>query len=59
VTEPDIAFESAAAWEAWLTEHHGSTAGVRIKIAKKASGIPTVTHAEALEGACSRPAWRR
>ena len=49
LTDPVIAFESQAAWEAWLVEHHAASNGVWVKIAKKASGIPTVTHAEALE----------
>ena len=44
-------FQSQAAWEAWLAENHAASDGVWIKIAKKASGIPSVTHAEALEGA--------
>ena len=50
-TDPVIAFESQAAWEAWLAANHTTSSGVWIKIAKKSSGIPTVTHAEALEGA--------
>ncbi|MGH9225258.1 MAG: YdeI/OmpD-associated family protein [Acidimicrobiales bacterium] len=44
-----IPFESQAAWDAWLGENHGRTAGVWIRVAKKASGIPSVTHAEALD----------
>lgn len=47
--DPVIAFESEAAWETWLAEHHATADGVWIKMAKKASGIPTVTHAEAVE----------
>lgn len=50
-TDPVVAFESRAAWEAWLAAHHATSNGVWIKIAKKASGIPTVTYAEAVEGA--------
>jgi uncharacterized protein YdeI (YjbR/CyaY-like superfamily) len=34
---------------AWLAEHHASSDGVWIKFAKKASGIPTVVYAEAVE----------
>ena len=49
--DPVIAFESATAWEAWLAENHASSDGVWIKMAKKASGIPSVTHPEALDGA--------
>lgn len=46
-----MAFKSQAAWEDWLARHHATSNGVWIKIAKKASGIPTVTHAGALESA--------
>jgi uncharacterized protein YdeI (YjbR/CyaY-like superfamily) len=46
---PIIPFASAAAWEAWLAEHNGSSDGVWLKIANKASGIPSVTYAEALD----------
>ncbi len=49
--EPVIAFESPAAWEAWLAEHHATAGVVWVRIAKKASGIPTVTFAEAIDGA--------
>lgn len=48
---PIIPFESPAAWEAWLDEHHASSKGLWLKIAKKATGIRTVTYAEALETA--------
>ena len=43
------AFATAADWEAWLEEEHALADGVWLKIAKKASGIESVTHAEALE----------
>jgi uncharacterized protein YdeI (YjbR/CyaY-like superfamily) len=49
VADPVIAFESPAAWEDWLAREHGSQKGVWIKIAKKATNIPTVTHLEALD----------
>ena len=42
-------FASQAVWEAWLAKNAGRTEGVWIKIAKKASGIPTITHGEALD----------
>lgn len=48
-TEPVLAFASAADWQAWLYQHHGEPGGVMLKIAKKASGIPSVTHDEALD----------
>ncbi len=44
-------FASQAAWEAWLGKHHGSSAGLRLELAKKDSGVPSVTHAEAVESA--------
>ena len=43
------AFATAADWEAWLEDEHERTDGIWLKIAKKASGIESVTHAEALE----------
>jgi uncharacterized protein YdeI (YjbR/CyaY-like superfamily) len=46
---PAIPFASPAAWEEWLEEHHAVSGGVWIKIAKKDSGIESITHAEALE----------
>jgi uncharacterized protein YdeI (YjbR/CyaY-like superfamily) len=49
VTDATLPFESAAAWEEWLAREHGAQNGVWVKIAKKATGIPTVTHAEALD----------
>ena len=45
---PQLTFASAAEWEAWLEANHDS-AGVWIKLAKKGSGIPGVTLAEALD----------
>ena len=41
-------FMDAAAWERWLEEHPGST-GVWLKIAKKDSGVATVSYSEALD----------
>jgi uncharacterized protein YdeI (YjbR/CyaY-like superfamily) len=46
---PILPFGSAAAWEAWLDEHHAHAAGVWLQIAKKDSGIATVTYAQALD----------
>jgi uncharacterized protein YdeI (YjbR/CyaY-like superfamily) len=42
-------FASQAEWEAWLDRNHASADGVVIRFARKASGIPTVTYAEALD----------
>jgi uncharacterized protein YdeI (YjbR/CyaY-like superfamily) len=45
---PVLPFASAAAFEAWLEAEHGSADGVWIKMAKRTSGIPSVTWAEAV-----------
>ena len=48
-----IFFRSAAEFEAWLEEHHGLRAGVWLKLAKKASGVPSLTGDEAVDvGLC-------
>lgn len=49
--KPIIFFASQQDWEAWLEENHEDSPGVWIKMAKKASGIPSVNHKEALEEA--------
>src|SRR5262249_2411512 len=46
---PVLTFESASSWEQWLSEHDAYHGGLWIKIAKKASGIASVTHDEALD----------
>jgi uncharacterized protein YdeI (YjbR/CyaY-like superfamily) len=48
---PIVRFSDSAAWNKWLEEHHAASPGVWLKIAKKASGISTVNHPEALEEA--------
>ena len=48
---PIVPFSSQDDWRAWLDEHHADSPGVWIKMAKKASGIASVTHAEALDHA--------
>lgn len=48
---PVLMFETQVAWEAWLDEHHADTPGLWLKIAKKGTNIPTISYAEALEGA--------
>ncbi len=47
--QPILPFASAEAWERWLSQHHDDSDGVWLKLAKKTSGIPSVTHAEALD----------
>ena len=46
---PILPFASREAWEAWLEEQHTVSQGVWLKLAKKGSGIETVTFAEALD----------
>jgi uncharacterized protein YdeI (YjbR/CyaY-like superfamily) len=46
---PVVAFPSRDAFRAWLEEHHSDSTGLWLKIAKKASGIITVSYPEALE----------
>jgi uncharacterized protein YdeI (YjbR/CyaY-like superfamily) len=53
---PVVAFPSQGAWEAWLAAAHERSAGVWLKLAKKSSGIDSVTHAEALDVAI-RHGW--
>ena len=43
-----IHFPTPAAWEAWLEENHACP-GVWIRFARKGSGIPSLTHDEALD----------
>jgi hypothetical protein len=48
-----IAFRNAAEFEAWLDANLDCRAGVWLKIAKKASGVPTLTGDEAVDvGLC-------
>jgi uncharacterized protein YdeI (YjbR/CyaY-like superfamily) len=50
---PIISFVSRDVWQAWLAEHHTTSIGLWLKIARKGSGIVTVSYAEALDvGLC-------
>jgi len=44
-----LPFSSPLDWEKWLSEHHPTSKGLWLKIAKKDAGIATVTYAEALD----------
>jgi uncharacterized protein YdeI (YjbR/CyaY-like superfamily) len=44
-----LSFESAGAFEKWLAKNHAASPGVWLKFARKASGVPTVVYAEALD----------
>jgi uncharacterized protein YdeI (YjbR/CyaY-like superfamily) len=46
---PILPFASATQLETWLEEHHAGSEGLWVKIAKKDSGVASVTYAEALE----------
>ncbi|WP_046775848.1 YdeI/OmpD-associated family protein [Streptomyces yangpuensis] len=48
-----VGFPDAAAFESWLAEHHTRQEGVWIRLAKKRSGIPSVTADELVDiGLC-------
>jgi uncharacterized protein YdeI (YjbR/CyaY-like superfamily) len=50
-SDPILAYESQKAWEKWLKDNHRTSSGIWMRLAKKASGIPSVTYAEAVESA--------
>ncbi|MCE9520657.1 MAG: YdeI/OmpD-associated family protein [Verrucomicrobia bacterium] len=51
VEQPIISFANAAAFRRWLKTHHAMHDGIWMQLAKKASGIPSITYAEALDEA--------
>jgi uncharacterized protein YdeI (YjbR/CyaY-like superfamily) len=46
-----VVCKSQHAWEQWLERHHSASPGVWLKIAKKGSGLASVSHPQALESA--------
>ena len=48
---PVLAFADAAAWEAWLAAQPPGSKGVWLKLAKKGSGIASVSKAQAIDAA--------
>ncbi len=46
---PTLPFESKKKFAEWLAKNHDKSAGLWLKIAKKATSISTVTYAEALD----------
>ena len=46
-----LSFDTQQDWEVWLKVHHADTKGIWLKIAKKEARAPSVSYAEALEGA--------
>jgi uncharacterized protein YdeI (YjbR/CyaY-like superfamily) len=47
--QPVLAFQSAKAWRAWLSENHLTSNGIWMKIFKKDSKEKTITYVEALD----------
>lgn len=48
---PTLSFKDQKEWTAWLARRHADSVGIWLKIAKKASGIRSVSYDEALEAA--------
>jgi uncharacterized protein YdeI (YjbR/CyaY-like superfamily) len=48
---PIVQFESREAWLLWLEHHHDTSRGVWIKLAKKGSGLRSISYDEAVDGA--------
>lgn len=47
--EPTRAFKDAKAWESWLAKNHKTADGIWMRLAKKASGVKSITYPEAVE----------
>lgn len=48
---PTALFEQLQDWLAWLKENHNTSPGLWLQLAKKDSGVQSVTYPEAVEGA--------
>lgn len=46
---PTLSFDDARAFDAWLAEHHASSRGAWLALAKKGSSVASITYAEAIE----------
>jgi uncharacterized protein YdeI (YjbR/CyaY-like superfamily) len=46
---PIIPFQFQQDWERWLEDNHAESEGLWLKMAKKASGIPTVSFSDAID----------
>ena len=44
-------FKNQSAWSAWLDKNHGCSSGIWLRLAKKNSGLQSVSYFEALEAA--------
>jgi uncharacterized protein YdeI (YjbR/CyaY-like superfamily) len=51
MSEPTLTFATSSEWEAWLEAHGSTSPGVWLRLAKKSAEHPSVTYAQALEGA--------
>ena len=49
--DPVRLFKDQSAWVAWLREHHRNASGIWLRLAKKGSGLQSVSYSEALESA--------
>ncbi|MEO8910780.1 MAG: YdeI/OmpD-associated family protein [Gemmatimonadaceae bacterium] len=50
-SDPIIAFKNQKEWESWLRKNHRTSTGIWMRLAKKASGIPSITYPDAVESA--------
>jgi uncharacterized protein YdeI (YjbR/CyaY-like superfamily) len=50
---PTLSFRGPDAFAEWLADHHASSPGVWLKLAKKNAGVPSVSYAGAIEVALS------
>ncbi|MGY4395204.1 uncharacterized protein YdeI (YjbR/CyaY-like superfamily) [Sphingomonas sp. UYAg733] len=48
---PILPFADSAAWEAWLGKQPRTSKGVWLKLAKSSAGVPSVSKAQAIDGA--------
>ena len=47
--KPVLSFKTQRSWESWLRKNSGTATGVWVRFAKKASGIRSVSYAEAVD----------
>src|ERR1043166_9566988 len=50
---PTLSFATPRAFSDWLAQHHASSRGIWLRLAKKASGTASITYAEAIDVALS------
>lgn len=46
---PTLPFANKKKWSDWITKQHATSSGLWLKLAKKDSGIPSITYEEALD----------